>query len=40
MVAGLALAPYYPELTNHYLMGVTETKTKEDIDTLVKGIGS
>jgi len=40
IVAGLALAPYYPELTNHYLMGVTETKTKEDIDTLVKGIGS
>ncbi|ODS36561.1 MAG: glycine dehydrogenase (aminomethyl-transferring) [Candidatus Altiarchaeales archaeon WOR_SM1_79] len=40
MLAGLALAPYYPELTNHYLMGVTETKTKEDIDTLVKGIES
>jgi glycine dehydrogenase subunit 1 len=40
IVAGLALAPYYPELANHYLMGVTETKTKEDIDTLVKGIGS
>ena len=38
IVAGLALAPYYPELANHYLMGVTETKTKEDIDTLVKGI--
>jgi glycine dehydrogenase subunit 1 len=40
IVAGLTLAPYYPELANHYLMGVTETKTKEDIDTLVKGIGS
>jgi glycine dehydrogenase subunit 1 len=40
IVAGLALAPYYPELADHYLMGVTETKTKEDIDTLVKGIGS
>jgi glycine dehydrogenase subunit 1 len=40
IVAGLALAPYYPELANHYLMGVTETKTKEDIDTLVKGIVS
>lgn len=40
IVAGLALGSYYPELANHYLMGVTETKTKEDIDTLVKGIGS
>ncbi len=40
IVAGLALGPYYPELANHYLMGVTETKTKEDIDTLVKGIES
>lgn len=40
IVPGLPLAPYYPELSNHYLMGVTETKTKEDMDTLVKGIGS
>jgi glycine dehydrogenase subunit 1 len=40
IVAGLPLAFYYPELDNCYLMGVTETKTKEDIDTLVKGIGS
>ncbi|MFB0505364.1 MAG: aminomethyl-transferring glycine dehydrogenase subunit GcvPA [Thermodesulfobacteriota bacterium] len=40
IVAGLALASYYPELANHYLIGVTETKTKEDIDILVKGIGS
>jgi len=40
IVAGLPLAPYFPELTNHYLMCVTETKTKEDIDTLVGGITS
>jgi glycine dehydrogenase subunit 1 len=40
MVAGLALAPYYPELASHYLMNVTETKRKEDIDALVKGIES
>jgi glycine dehydrogenase subunit 1 len=40
IVPGLPLAPYYPELSNHYLMGVTETKTKEDMDALVKGIGS
>jgi glycine dehydrogenase subunit 1 len=40
IVLGLPLAPYYPELSNHYLMGVTETKTKEDMDTLVRGMGS
>jgi len=40
IVAGLPLAPYFPELTNHYLMCVTETKTKEDIDTLVGRITS
>ena len=40
IVAGLPLAPYFPELTNHYLMCVTEAKTKEDIDTLVGGITS
>jgi len=38
IVAGLPLAPYYPELANHYLMCVTETKTREDMDTLVRGI--
>jgi len=40
IVAGLPLAHYYPELANHYLMCVTETKTKEDMDTLVRGIQS
>jgi glycine dehydrogenase subunit 1 len=40
IVAGLPLAPYYPELNNCYLMGVTETKTKEDMGILVKGIES
>jgi len=35
-VAGLPLEPYYPELADHYLMCVTETKTKEDLDHLVK----
>ncbi len=39
-VAGLPLAPYFPELANHYLMCVTETKTKEDMDTLIRGITS
>ena len=35
MVAGLPLAPYYPEMDNHYLFCVTETKTREDMDALV-----
>ena len=39
-VAGLPLAPYFPELANHYLMCVTETRTKEDMDTLIRGITS
>jgi glycine dehydrogenase subunit 1 len=40
IVAGLSLASYYPELANHYLFCVTETKTKEDMDALVKEITS
>jgi len=40
IVAGLPLAPYFPELTNHYLMCVTETKTKRDMDTVVGGMTS
>jgi glycine dehydrogenase subunit 1 len=40
IVAGLPLAPYYPDLTNSCLMGVTETKTKEDIDDLVREVVS
>ncbi len=36
VVAGLPLAPYYPELENHYLLCVTETKTREDLDELVR----
>jgi len=35
VVAGLPLAPYYPEVPNHYLMCATETKTQKDMDTLV-----
>jgi glycine dehydrogenase subunit 1 len=40
IVAGLPMAPYYPELANHYLLCVTETKSKEDMDTFIKEIGS
>ncbi|SEM40064.1 glycine dehydrogenase (decarboxylating) alpha subunit [Syntrophus gentianae] len=35
IVAGLPLGRYYPELPNGYLLCVTETKTREDLDTLV-----
>ncbi|UCE51077.1 MAG: aminomethyl-transferring glycine dehydrogenase subunit GcvPA [Desulfobacterales bacterium] len=38
IIAGLPLECYYPELANHYLLCVTETMAKEDIDTLVKEI--
>jgi len=40
IVAGLPLEPYYPELAQHYLLCATETKSKEDMDDLVKEIVS
>jgi glycine dehydrogenase subunit 1 len=40
IVAGLDLAPYYPELENHYLFCVTETKSKEELDQLVQEMTS
>jgi len=40
IVAGLPIARHYPELANHYLFCVTETKSKEDMDAFVKEIGS
>jgi glycine dehydrogenase subunit 1 len=40
MVAGLPLSKFYPELDNEYLLCVTETKTKKDMDDLVKEIKS
>ena len=36
IVAGLSLAPYYPELTEHYLLCVTETRTRDEMDEFVK----
>lgn len=36
IVAGLPLALYYPELPNHYLLCVTETKGRKDLDGLVE----
>jgi glycine dehydrogenase subunit 1 len=38
IVAGLPLFPYYPELADHYLFCVTETKTREDLDALVREV--
>ena len=40
IVAGLLMETFYPELKNHYLICVTETKSKEDMDLLVKELGS
>lgn len=40
IVAGLPLAPYYPELADHYLFCVTETSSKEDMDALIKEVTS
>ncbi len=40
IMAGLPLAPYYPELAGHYLFGVTETMPRGDLDTLVREVQS
>ena len=40
IVAGLPLAPYYPALANHYVLCVTETSSKADMDELVKEVQS
>jgi glycine dehydrogenase subunit 1 len=38
IVAGLPLASFYPELAGHYLLCVTETITKDDMDNLIREI--
>ena len=40
IVAGLPLASYYPELKNHCLLCVTETRSKNDMDVLIKEVKS
>jgi glycine dehydrogenase subunit 1 len=40
IVAGLPLSRFYPELLSHYLICVTETKTKEDMDKLALEVRS
>jgi glycine dehydrogenase subunit 1 len=40
IVAGLPLVRYYPEFADHYLLCVTETKSKEDMDAFVREVES
>ena len=40
IVAGLPLEKDYPELIDHYLMCVTETMDKPDMDLLVEEVAS
>ncbi|UOY93980.1 aminomethyl-transferring glycine dehydrogenase subunit GcvPA [Ectobacillus sp. JY-23] len=39
IIGGYDLGTYYPELRNHMLLAVTELRTKEEIDALVKEMG-
>jgi glycine dehydrogenase subunit 1 len=36
--AGIGLAPYYPELKNHFLVCATETKTQSQLDSFVEAL--
>ncbi len=40
IVAGLPLECHYPELPDHYLLCATETVSRQDMDRLVKEVGS
>jgi len=40
MIPGLALKPFYPELADHYLLCVTETKSREAMDAFVREVTS
>lgn len=40
ILAGVPMVCYYPELANHYLLCVTETSSKDDMDALVKEVQS
>ena len=40
IVAGLPLASYYPELSGHYLLCATETRSREDMDELIREVTS
>ncbi len=38
IMCGVPLVCYYPELADHYLLCVTETKSREDLDLLVREV--
>jgi len=38
IVAGLPLSAFYPELSRHYLLCVTETASREDMDALIREV--
>jgi len=40
IIAGLSLEPYYTKYKSHYLLTVTETKTRKDLDAFVKEVVS
>ncbi|MBW2545042.1 MAG: aminomethyl-transferring glycine dehydrogenase subunit GcvPA [Deltaproteobacteria bacterium] len=40
IIAGVSLATWYPELSGHYLLCVTETMDREDMDALIKEVRS
>ena len=40
IIAGVPIQGDYPELTDHYVLCVTETKTKADLDNLVQEVAS
>ncbi len=40
MVAGIPLSPFFPEFPDHYLLCATEANTREDMDALIKEVGS
>jgi len=40
IVAGLLVTPFFPELPDHYLFCTTEANSKEDMDALIKEVGS
>ena len=40
IIAGVPLAPYYPELADCFLFCATETATREDMDLLVREVTS
>jgi len=40
IVAGMPVSRYFPDLPDHYVLCATETNTREDMDALIKEVGS